>query len=195
LRMLAFRPETAAAATAGGDLRRAPSSRAPAPAPAAQIAPVAQITPVAQVAPIAAPASPLAPLAAVPLAINENSWPDVVAAAQLSGMARQFALNCVPASFENGVLTLRLDRSVDGRRSRAIEEKLLQGLAKYLGRDIRVIFEVADASLATPARQRAMVEQDRAQRAVTAFEEDPAVKGLRERFGAEVDAASVKPAN
>jgi hypothetical protein len=40
-----------------------------------------------------------------------------------------------------------------------------------------------------------MVEQDRAQRAVTAFEEDPAVKGLRERFGAEVDAASVKPAN
>jgi DNA polymerase-3 subunit gamma/tau len=190
LRMLAFRPETAA--TAGGDLRRAPSSRAPAPAPAAQVAPAAQITPVA---PVAAPAPPLAALAAVPFAINENSWPDVVAAAQLSGMARQFALNCVPASFENGVLTLRLDRSVDGRRSRAIEEKLLQGLAKYLGRDIRVIFEVADASLTTPARQRAMVEQDRAQRAVTAFEEDPAVKGLRERFGAEVDAASVKPAN
>jgi len=104
----------------------------------------------------------------------------------------------MPASFENGVLTLRFDRSVDGRRSRAIEEKLLQGLAKYLGRDIRVIFEVADASLAslaTPARQRAMAEQDRAQRAVEAFEEDPTVKGLRERFGAEVDAASVKPAN
>ena len=32
-------------------------------------------------------------------------------------------------------------------------------------------------------------------RAAAAFEEDPAVKGLRERFGAEVDAASVKPAN
>jgi DNA polymerase-3 subunit gamma/tau len=204
LRMLAFRPETAAAASAGGDLPRAPaasSSRAPAlalaPAPVAQITPITPITPVvpaAAVAALGAPA-PLAPLAAMPLAISENSWPDIVAAAQLSGMARQFALNCVPASFENGVLTLRLDRSVDGRRSRAIEEKLLQGLAKYLGRDIRVIFEVADASLATPARQRAMAEQDRAQRAVAAFEEDPAVKGLRERFGAEVDAASVKPAN
>ena len=58
-----------------------------------------------------------------------------------------------------------------------------------------MIFEVADASLATPARQRALAEQDRAQRAAAAFEEDPAVKGLRERFGAEVDAASVKPAN
>ena len=27
------------------------------------------------------------------------------------------------------------------------------------------------------------------------FEQDPAVKGLRERFGAEADAASVKPVN
>jgi hypothetical protein len=32
-------------------------------------------------------------------------------------------------------------------------------------------------------------------RAAAGFEADPAVKGLRERFGADVDAASVKPAN
>ena len=36
-------------------------------------------------------------------------------------------------------------RSAAERRTRAIEEKLVQGLTKYLGRDIRVIFEVADA--------------------------------------------------
>ena len=48
---------------------------------------------------------------------------------------------------------------------------------------------------ATPARQRALDEQDRAVRAAAAFEADATVKGLRERFGAEVDAASVKPAN
>ncbi len=40
-----------------------------------------------------------------------------------------------------------------------------------------------------------MAEQDKALQAAAAFEEDPAVKGLRERFGAEVDAASVKPTN
>jgi hypothetical protein len=49
--------------------------------------------------------------------------------------------------------------------------------------------------LATPARQRALDEQDKIVRAAAAFEADPAVKGLRERFGADVDAASVKPAN
>jgi hypothetical protein len=108
-------------------------------------------------------------------------------------MVRQFALNCVPAKFERDVLTLQLDPSTADRRVRSIEDKLLQGLSKYLGRDIRIVFETAQG-LATPAKQRALDEQDRIVRAAAAFEADPAVKGLRERFGAEIDAASVKPA-
>ena len=50
-------------------------------------------------------------------------------------------------------------------------------------------------TLVTPARRRAMAEQDKIVRAAAAFEEDPTVKGLRERFGADVDATSVKPTN
>jgi hypothetical protein len=40
-----------------------------------------------------------------------------------------------------------------------------------------------------------MAEQDKTVRAAAAFENDATVKGLRERFGAEVDAGSVKPMN
>jgi DNA polymerase-3 subunit gamma/tau len=127
--------------------------------------------------------------------IDAGTWPAVVDAAGLSGMTRQFALNCVPASFENDLLTLRLDQSAAERRTRSIEEKLAQGLSKYLGRGIRIVFNVAEGTLATPARQRVVAEQDKAARAAADFEQDPAVKGLRERFGAEVDAASVKPVN
>jgi DNA polymerase III subunit gamma/tau len=179
LRMLAFRPDTTAAAAGiadggGGAPREMRASAASTPRAAA-----------------AAPA----PVAAGPLEIEAATWPAVVDAASLSGMTRQLALNCVPASFENNVLILRLDQAADERRSRAIEDKLLQGLVKYLGRDIRIVFDVAQTTLATPARQRVAAEQDKALRAVTAFEEDPAVRGLRERFGAEVDAASVKPTN
>jgi DNA polymerase-3 subunit gamma/tau len=187
LRMLAFRPDTAA--QAGATARTAP---VPAPATAAATA----------AAVIASPASAArVPAARVPAAgapsieIDAGTWPAVVEAANLSGMVRQFALNCVPASFENDVLSLRLDQAVAERRARPIEDKLLQGLCKYLGRDIRIVFDVSDAALATPARQRALAEQDRVLRAAAAFEQDPAVKGLRERFGAEVDAASVKPTN
>jgi hypothetical protein len=127
--------------------------------------------------------------------IDASNWPAVVDAANLSGMVRQFALNCVPAAFQDNLLVLKLDQATADRRTRPIEDKLAQSLSKYLGRDIRMTFETAQSALDTPARQRQLQEQERVQRAAAAFEADPTVKGLRERFGADVDAASVKPAN
>ena len=75
-----------------------------------------------------------------------------------------------------------------------MEEKLQQGVSKYAGREVRVLYDTTQSAPDTPARQRALEEQDRQVRAGAAFEADPAVKGLRERFGAEVEAGSVKPA-
>jgi hypothetical protein len=99
----------------------------------------------------------------------------------------------VPASFENAVLRLQFDASAVHQRTRQIEDKLVQCLSSYLGKEIRVVFESSDSPLITPARRRAMAEQNKTLQAAAAFEEDAAVKGLRERFGADVDAASVKP--
>jgi DNA polymerase-3 subunit gamma/tau len=129
------------------------------------------------------------------ISVDAANWPTLVEAAGLSGMVRQFALNCVPAGFENDLLTLKIDPVAADRRTKAIDEKLTQGLSRYLTRDIRVVFEIAASDLASPARQRALAEQERIARAADAFESDPAVKGLRERFGADIDAGSVKPAN
>jgi DNA polymerase-3 subunit gamma/tau len=117
----------------------------------------------------------------------------VVDASGLSGLTRQFALNCVPTGFENAMLRLQVDAAVAERRSKNISDKLEQCLSAYLGTDIRVAYERVESPLLTPARRQTMAEQDRMQRAATAFEEDPTVKGLRERFGAEVDAGSIKP--
>ena len=165
LRMLAFRPDASA----------------PDAAPAAA-------------APAAAAPAPKAPVAG-PSGIDASNWPAVVEAASLSGMVRQIALNCVPSRFEHDVLTLRIDQTTADRRTRPIEEKLTLALSKYVGRDLRITFETAEATLDTPARQRSLAERDKAERAAAAFEADPAVRGLRDRFGADVDAASVKPAN
>ena len=191
LRMLAFRPDAAAA-------QELPNSRAAVGSPAAapRSAPVRTAAPATATAAGAAPMAPAAESPQVRLtSIDGSNWPAVVEAANLTGMVRQFALNCVPAKFEHDVLGLQVDQATADRRVRSIEDKLVQGLSKYLGRDIRVTFETAQSALATPARQRALDEQDRVVRAAAAFEADPAVKGLRERFGADVDAASVKPAN
>ena len=195
LRMLAFRPEAAAQLsrpTSGASTARTASSARP---PGAAAAAVSASAP----APVAESAA-IAPAAAVEAgarltSIDAANWPMVVEAAALSGMVRQLALNCLPASFEHNLLTLKLDQAASDRRTRPMEEKLVQGLSKYLGREIRIAFEISESGLNSPARQRVQAEQDRIARAASAFEADPAVKGLRERFGGDVDAASVKPAN
>jgi DNA polymerase-3 subunit gamma/tau len=181
LRMLAFRPESAAQAVKAGR----PTTLAALDSPSAGASAAGALAP---------GASALTEVARL-TGIDAGNWPAVVEAAGLSAMVRQLALNCVPGSFEGSLLTLKLDQAASDRRTRPIEEKLVQGLSKYLGRDIRIVFETAESALNSPARQRVQAEQDRVARAASAFESDPAVKGLRERFGADVDAASVKPTN
>jgi DNA polymerase-3 subunit gamma/tau len=183
LRMLAFRPESEPARSGASPASRPDSPARGMAAVAARNAPVPQ-----RAEPLKARAAPIS-------IVDSAHWPAVVEAAQLTGMTRQFALNCVPAGFEQGLLSLRLDAAAADRRTKQIEDKLVQALSKYFGRDIRLAIEIAAAELPTPARQRALAEQDRVNLAAAAFDEDPAVRGLRERFGAEVDVASVKPLN
>jgi len=189
LRMLAFRPEPLPVAGA-----------APPPASTGRTAPAAPTNTTARAAPSvpslsAVPTAP--PVAAAvpgaPPAIDAANWGAVVEAANLSGMVRQFALNCVPVAFEDQVLRLQFDPAAAHRRTPQIEEKLTLGLANYLGKPVRLAFESADSALITPARRRALAEQDKVVRAAAAFEDDAAVRGLRERFGAEIDITSVKP--
>jgi DNA polymerase-3 subunit gamma/tau len=171
LRMLAFRPETDVNMSAA--------------APRAGRAPPATST--AVVPPAASPARVSG--------IDAANWASVVDGANLSGMARQFALNCVPASFDGQTLRLQFDATAAHRRTPQIEEKLTSGLSAYVGKAIRIAYESSESALITPARQRAIADQDLMTRAVAAFEDDAVVRGLRERFGAQIDAASVKPTN
>jgi DNA polymerase-3 subunit gamma/tau len=209
LRMLAFRPEATAQPARPGSIAGTTSAAANAAAgknanaganPSTAVGANANASTAAGTTPSASAGTTLSaaagPLEAVRLtSIDAANWPAVVEAAGLSGMVRQLALNCVPAGFEHNLLTLKLDQAASDRRTRPMEEKLVQGLSKYLGSDIRLAFETAEADLNSPARQRVQAEQERVARAASAFETDPAVKGLRERFGADVDAASVKPSN
>jgi DNA polymerase-3 subunit gamma/tau len=215
LRMLAFRPDAASAhsdtnaasnrrtadldAAAGRPGAADAAAVSAAPLPSTQIRDTASVKAPSVNAPSVNAPGVKAPGVKAPnvrlTSFDANNWPAVVEAATLSGMVRQFALNCVPTRFENDVLVLQIDQAAADRRTRPIEDKLVQGLSKYLGRDVRITFEAAEPDLATPARQRALAEREKADRAAAAFEADPAVKGLRERFGADIDAASVKPVN
>jgi DNA polymerase-3 subunit gamma/tau len=193
LRMLAFRPESAAEAVT--PTPRAAGAASVAAAAGAGVASTVARGSAAMSATPAASATPAPAGEPKSAHIDAGNCTDVVEAAGMSGMVRQFAMNCVPASFEQGTLKLQFDPAAEHRRTKQIEDKLVQSLSGYFGKEVRVIYEAADAAVVTPARKRAIAEQDRTSRATVAFEEDGTVKGLRERFGAEVDAASVKPTN
>jgi DNA polymerase-3 subunit gamma/tau len=101
---------------------------------------------------------------------------------------------------EGDAIRLRLDPRRDGLRTAATEERLAQALSRHLGSSIRLVIERAEGASAaaeatpdTPARREARAAEAELAAARAALEVDPTVRALKERFGASVQAETVKP--
>jgi DNA polymerase III subunit gamma/tau len=160
IRMLAFRPASASAASAGALM----------PARAAAASPAAPL-------PSARAATPAA----------------ILAALDLQGAPRQLAANCVLLGREGATLRLALDPRSASLRTRALEDKLTQALARHFGSAVRLEIEVRDSTAETPARSSERAQAERRAQARSAFEADPTVEAFKERFGASVLADTVRP--
>jgi DNA polymerase-3 subunit gamma/tau len=141
------------------------------------------------------PAQGTSSAGAAPLTPQEgdDSWSSIVGRLELGGAARQLASNCVLMGRQGAVVRLALDARNKHMRTPAQEDKLAQALGRYLGQPVRLEFETAGSGVETPAQaeQRASLEDlDAARRA---FESDPGVQGLRERFGATLLPDTVRP--
>jgi len=133
-------------------------------------------------------AGPGATVAAPP-----GSWAAIVNELDLQGAARQLASNCLLIGCEGAVVRLALDARNKFMRTPAQEDKLAQALSRYFGQPVRLEFETAVPAAETPAQadQRASLQDlDTARRS---FEADPAVQGLRDRFGATLLPETVRP--
>jgi DNA polymerase-3 subunit gamma/tau len=110
----------------------------------------------------------------------------------LQGAARQLASHCVLLGRQGTLVRLALDARNKLVRTVAQEDKLAQALSRYFGQPVRLEFEIS-AGLDTPAQaeQRASIQDLDAAR--QAFEADPGVRGLQERFGATLLPETVRP--
>ena len=167
IRMLAFRPASASAASAGALM----------PARAAA----------------ASPAAPLPSARAATPAAGPDDWPSILAALDLQGAPRQLGANCVLLGREGATLRLALDPRSASLRTRALEDKLTQALARHFGSAVRLEIEVRDSTAETPARSSERAQAERRAQARSAFEADPTVEAFKERFGASVLADTVRP--
>jgi DNA polymerase-3 subunit gamma/tau len=127
-----------------------------------------------------------------------GDWAALLAQLELSGAARQLAAHCVWLGSEEGVVRLRLDRRSEPLRTAQVEERVAQAFSKHYGRPTRVVIERDEATepepaVDTPARIEARAAEAQLQSARAALESEPAVRGLREQFGAAVVPDTVRP--
>ena len=187
LRMLAFHPDAPASPVPVAPAPRQGSTGsqrggAPTPVRASAAPPAAS-----------SDATPARQQAAEPA--NED-WAAVVA--QLGqGPVSQLAAHCVMVGRGRGVVRLRLDPAGESFNRPQIQERLVQALSQRYGEPVRVEIAVGvvPAGEATPAQQQAQAADDRLRAAQQAIEADPAVRAMRDTFGATVQPGSVRPLN
>jgi DNA polymerase-3 subunit gamma/tau len=196
IRMLAFRPASAPGALAAPPVATpaATPTRAGATEPSAAPAAAAAREAVSM---SATPAPEQPSPAGSPLAAETSAtldWSTIVASLDLQGLPRELARNCALLGREGALLRLALDPRSASMRTRALEDKLAQALARHFGSPVRLQFELRDDTHETPARSAERIESQRRQQAQMAFEADPIVGTFKERFGASVLPESVRPA-
>jgi DNA polymerase III subunit gamma/tau len=124
---------------------------------------------------------------------DASSWGSILAQLDISGLARQLANNCVLIGRSGNVVKLGLDPRNQMMKVPGAVDKLTQALSKHFGDPVRLEFEATVAGVETPAQaeQRAVVEEFDSAR--QSLESDPAVRALRETFGATLVPDSVRP--
>jgi DNA polymerase-3 subunit gamma/tau len=141
----------------------------------------------ARAAPVAAepPAGPAT--AAAP-----GDWPDLLSRLELHGAARQLAGHCELIERAGNRFRFLLDARSHSLRTRQLEDRFAQALGRLIGEAVTIEIELGGAG-DTPARREQQARDERLEKARAALENDPAVKALRERFGAVLQPDSVKP--
>jgi DNA polymerase-3 subunit gamma/tau len=94
---------------------------------------------------------------------------------------------------KGNVVRLGLDPRNNMMRVPGAVDKLTQALSKYAGEAVRIDFEAAVAGAETPAQAEARALVEELDNARQTLESDPAVRALRETFGATLLPDSVRP--
>jgi DNA polymerase-3 subunit gamma/tau len=123
----------------------------------------------------------------------DGSWASILNQLDLQGAARQLASHCALVGRQGALVRLALDPRVKFVRTPAQEEKLVQALSRFYGETVRLEFTSTMPDTETPAQAEQRASQQELEMARQAFESDPGVQGLRERFGATLLPDTVRP--
>jgi DNA polymerase-3 subunit gamma/tau len=97
----------------------------------------------------------------------------------------------------NDLVRLRLDPAGEMFNRAQLVQKLTQALSQHYAQPVRLEISIGEAGSVeqTPARQQAQAADERMKAAEQAIDGDPAVRAMRDIFGATVQPGSIKPLN
>lgn len=195
LRMLAFRPvgegESAPARQAEKKIIK-PVVKRPAAA-AAAVETIETSEAVVDVSPPVAQVSEAAARPAYSVPADTGDWASIVESLNLGGFEHQLAVNCCLLSREGNNFNLTLSSEHAQLHNDRFESRIREALQSAFGKEARLTIEVGVQTVETPAQLQAQARDERQQQAETAIADDSIVQSLQERFGASVQAGSVKP--
>lgn len=118
-------------------------------------------------------------------------WIDLFRQLPLSGVARNIAANCALQDISGNRLTLVLEENKATLYNDEHRKRIEAVLADYFDTVVQLRVEVGAVAMETPAAWRLRRETERRETAHRNFVEDPLVRALVERFGAEIQYDSI----
>jgi DNA polymerase-3 subunit gamma/tau len=176
LRMLAFRPAEASAAapaSGGSGAAKKPSQKA---APAA----VAKV--------VQAQAGSTESVAKW----QEPNWVELVAELGLAGADRLLASSCAFLKREGNTVFFSLDPGSESYLTRQRKESLATALSRHFEETLTVDISIGEAETESPMQAESRQADERFEAERAKLESDPNVKALKDMFGAELNADSIK---
>ena len=122
-----------------------------------------------------------------------DDWAALVAQAGLRGAVRNLADHCELASNDGNRFDLVLARDKANFNTDQLRGRLEQALSEHLGRRVSVRIVAGDPPRATPAEVRRANEDERMRRTREAIEQDPNIQAVQAAFDAVLEPDSIQP--
>ena len=180
LRMLAFRPASAAVASDSGPARPTRRSTGASPRKSGKTEATA-----------AAGSTSGA-------GWQDPDWAALIPALDLKGAVRMLAINCAYLHRQGTTIYFRADRKAESVFTPERRNALSDALSKHFGEalTVNIAFEEPVAVVAeTPVEEASRKTDERYAAARAAIEADPTVRTLKDLFGAEINTDSIEPIN
>ncbi len=122
-----------------------------------------------------------------------HDWDSIVAAAQLGGIAKQLAVNCLLQEVRGETVRLLLDSAQENLNTERPKQRLAEALGEHFSFPVRLEIRLGRPDRETAAQRDQRLAMERQRRAELAIEQDPHVRAMRESLGARVLPNSIRP--